>query len=102
MGTRLRAPCPHKNTKKRDAFEEWLYRKKEEDTGDEFCRYSIAGSAIPVSEKFGQADIEEAFPILQRWALDVFACPATSCECERAFSSAKKLIHLKGTPWVPA
>src|SRR4051794_15083742 len=25
-------------------------------------------------------------------AFDIFACPATSCECERAFSSANKLI----------
>ena len=33
--------------------------------------------------------MEEAFPTLQRWAFDIFACPATSCECERAFSSAK-------------
>jgi hypothetical protein len=55
--------------KKRDAFEEWLYRKKEEDTpGDEFRRYSIAGSAIPATEKFDpiawwtQPDVEEAFP----------------------------------------
>jgi hypothetical protein len=53
---------------------------------------------IPVTERFdpmawwSQPDIKEAFPTLQRWALDVFACPATSCECERAFSSAKKLI----------
>jgi hypothetical protein len=71
---------------------------KEEDTaGDEFRRYSIAGSAIPATERFdliawwSQLDTEEAFPTLQRWALDIFACPATSCECERAFSSAKKL-----------
>jgi hAT family C-terminal dimerisation region len=91
--------APHKKMKKRDAFEEWLYRKKEEDIGtDEFRRYSIAGSAIPATERFDpitwwtQPDIEEAFPTLQRWALDIFACPATSCECERAFSSAKKLI----------
>jgi hypothetical protein len=39
--------------KKRDAFEEWLYRRKEEDTvTDEFRRYSTAGSAIPATEKF--------------------------------------------------
>ena len=56
------------------------------------------GSAIPATERFdpivwwSQPDIEEAFPTLQRWALDIFACPAKSCECERAFSSVKKLI----------
>jgi hypothetical protein len=26
-------------------------------------------------------------------ALDIFACSATSCECERAFSIAKKAHH---------
>jgi hypothetical protein len=42
-----------KKKKKRDAFGEWLYCKKEDDTaGDEFRRYSIAGSAIPVTERF--------------------------------------------------
>jgi hypothetical protein len=35
--------------------------------------------------------MEEAFSTLQRQALGIFAYPATSCECERAFSSAKKL-----------
>jgi hypothetical protein len=46
---------PHKKMKKkkRDAFEEWLYRKKEGDTAaDEFHRYSVAGSAIPATEIF--------------------------------------------------
>jgi len=34
--------------KKRDAFKECLYRKKEEDTAtDEFRRYSVADSVIP-------------------------------------------------------
>src|SRR3954452_18423883 len=66
--------------------------------GTNFRRYSIASSVIPVTERFhpiawwSQPDIEEAFPTLQRWPFDVFACPATSCECERAFSRAKKLI----------
>ena len=41
---------------------------------------------------WSQPDVEEAFPILQRWAFDIFARPAASCECERAFNSAKKLI----------
>jgi hypothetical protein len=34
------------------AFEEWLYRRKDEDTvADEFRMYSTAGSAIPATEK---------------------------------------------------
>jgi hypothetical protein len=91
--------APYKKVKKRDAFEEWLYRRKEEDTvTDEFRRYSTASSVIPVTETFdplawwSQPDIEEAFPTLQCWAFDISACPATSCECERGFNSAKKLI----------
>jgi hypothetical protein len=90
--------APHKNMKKRDAFEEWLYCKKEEDTAaDEFRRYSISGSAVPATERFdliawwSQPEID-AFRALQRWTLDIFACPATSCECERAFSNVKKPI----------
>jgi hypothetical protein len=27
-----------------------------------------------------------------QWAFDTLSCPATSCECERVFSSTKKLI----------
>jgi hypothetical protein len=42
-----------KMKKKRDAFKEWLYRKKDEDTvTDEFRRYSMAGSATPATERF--------------------------------------------------
>jgi hypothetical protein len=45
--------APHKKVKKRDAFEEWLYRRKGEDTvTDEFRRYSTAISAIPSIEEF--------------------------------------------------
>jgi hypothetical protein len=57
--------------KKRDAFEEWLYRREEADTAtDEFRRYSITGSAIPATETFDPMawwslpDIKEAFPTL--------------------------------------
>ena len=62
---------PHKKMKrkkrKRDAFKELLYRKKEEDTASgEFRRYFIAGSAIPATKSFdricwSQQDVEEAF-----------------------------------------
>jgi hypothetical protein len=39
----------HKKVKKGNAFEEWLYRRKEEDTvTDEFRGYSRAGSTLPV------------------------------------------------------
>ena len=32
------------------------------------------------------------FPTLYRYALDTLSCPAMSTECERLFSSAKKLL----------
>jgi hypothetical protein len=39
--------------KKRDTFEEWLYRRKEEDSAtEEFSMYSTVGSAVPATEKF--------------------------------------------------
>jgi hypothetical protein len=45
--------APHKKVKKRDAFEEWLYRRKEEDSAtEEFGMYSTVGSAISATEKF--------------------------------------------------
>jgi hypothetical protein len=45
--------APHKKVKRRDTFEEWLYRRKGEDTAtEEFGRYSIAGSVIPATERF--------------------------------------------------
>ena len=44
--------APHKEMKKRDAFEKWLYRKKEEDTATyDFRGYSAACSAIPATER---------------------------------------------------
>jgi hypothetical protein len=57
----------HKKAEKRNAFEEWLYRRKEEGTAtDEFCRYSTASSTIPTTERldriawWSKPDIEEA------------------------------------------
>jgi hypothetical protein len=44
--------APHKKVKKRDAFEERLYRRKEDTVTGEFRRYSIAGSAPPATETF--------------------------------------------------
>ena len=66
--------APHKKMKKRDAFEEWLYRRKEEDTAiDEFRRYSIAGSAIPATERFDPIDLAVVTVLL---TLDLAVGPA--------------------------
>jgi len=35
---------------------------------------------------------KDDFPTLFQYALDTLSCPAMSTECERVFSSAKKLI----------
>ena len=35
---------------------------------------------------------QELLPSIRQWAFDTLSCPAISCECERVFSSAKKLI----------
>jgi hypothetical protein len=44
--------APQKKIKKRDAFEEWLCRKKDNvSAGDEFNRYSSA-ALIPLTERF--------------------------------------------------
>jgi hypothetical protein len=38
-------------------------------------------------------DHQEDFPMLHQIALDILSIPAISTECERVFSSAKKLIN---------
>lgn len=82
--------------------EEWLYRKKEDfSAGDEFTKYPTPGSATLLTEGFDPIawwslpDVRESLPTLHRWAFNIFAYPARSCECERTFSSAKKLITLE-------
>jgi hypothetical protein len=36
--------------------------------------------------------MQKTYPSIYQWALDTLSCPITSYECERVFSSAKKLI----------
>jgi len=61
---------------KRDAFKEWLYRKKDDvSTSDEFSKYSTAGSAILLTERFdliawwSLPDVRESLPTLHRGPL---------------------------------
>ena len=42
---------------------------------------------------------KDDFPTLFQYALDTLSCPVMSTECERVFSSAKKLITLRETSW---
>ena len=48
MRTRLRTPSPAQDGDEKRRLEEWLYHRKEDTVTDEFRRYSVAGSAIPV------------------------------------------------------
>jgi hypothetical protein len=36
--------------------------------------------------------LKETLLSIRKWALDILSCPATSCECEKVFSSTKELI----------
>jgi len=64
---------------------------------DEFERY-IRNDPTPVIDPntfnpiFWWNDSKAVFPSLHLYAFDTLAIPAMSAECERVFSSAKKLI----------
>ena len=64
--------------------------------GDEFTIYSIKGAGtatMGVKNPIHWWNIlRQHLPSMRQWALDTLACPTTSCECERVFSSAKRLI----------
>ena len=98
--------APSKKMKKRDAFEEWLYRKKEEDidTG-EFRRYSIAGSAIPATERpdpiawRSRPDIEEAFPTLQPGPSIYSSVQQRPANASEPLAVQRSSSHQRGTCW---
>jgi hAT family C-terminal dimerisation region len=52
------------------------------------------GTATELTEDFNPITwwSTAAYPSMRQWAFDTLSCPATSCECERVFSSTKKLI----------
>jgi hAT family C-terminal dimerisation region len=87
-------------TESTDAFEAWRNRMRNlgQQQGDEFSRYCPKGAGIATLGSKAMNPITwwdvlgQQFPSIRQWAFDTLACPATSCECERAFSSAKRLI----------
>jgi hypothetical protein len=89
-------------TEKVDDYEIWRARSKETLDSDEFARYRTPGAvkatstATAATKTFNPLHLWEILgqdlPSIRQWAFDTFACPATSCECERVFSSAKRLI----------
>jgi hypothetical protein len=53
------------------------------------------GTATELTEDFNPImwwSTAATYPSMRQWAFDTLSCPATSCECERVFSSTKKLI----------
>jgi len=64
---------------------------------DEFNDY-INRAPVPISDVKGFNPItwwhssQKDYPTLFQYALDTLAIPATATECERTFSSAKKLV----------
>ena len=65
---------------------------------NEFIKYAT-GTLIELEESdvtFNLIDQQiskaSTFPTLHRYALDTLSCPAMSTECERVFSSSKKLL----------
>jgi hypothetical protein len=63
---------------------------------DEFTKYDRDPTPIDDPKAFNPIkwwnDAQSTFPTLYLWALDTLAIPAMSAECERVFSSTKKLI----------
>ena len=49
-------------------------------------------SATTIPSILSNVGAKSDFPTLHLWAFDILAVPAMSAECERIFSSAKKLI----------
>jgi hypothetical protein len=69
---------------------------KEEEKKSEFESYVDVTDPIKETKSFDPIawwqSVAEDFPTLHLYALDTLSCPAMSTECERAFSSAKKLL----------
>jgi hypothetical protein len=82
-------------------FELWrLHRQKKQRFGkanDEFTRFINAPAdniKTPVLEWWQQPSQKEAYPRLQKMAIDVLTAPATSADGERVFSHGRRVI-----PW---
>jgi len=80
-------------------FDAWRARAKQPLVhSDEFTQYIKGhdgeGAPTPATEAFSPITwwAYSSLPSMRQWALDTLSCPATSCECERLFSSTKKLI----------
>jgi hypothetical protein len=84
--------------KKHFTFRYWIGAKDAKTEENEFIKYAT-GAPIELEDTDTTFNPIEwwiskisTFPTLYRYALDTLSCPAMSTECERVFSSAKKLL----------
>jgi len=83
-----------------DVFEAWRNRMRnsEQLPGNEFSRSypGRAGTATIDSKAINPIawldTLGQQFPGIHRWAFDTLSCPVISCECQRAFNSAKRFV----------
>jgi hypothetical protein len=86
--------------KKLTDYDEWRQRARKNlhPEGNEFTQYIKGtdgeGATTELTEIFNPITwwSTASYPSMRQWAFNTLSCPATSCECERVFSSAKKLI----------
>lgn len=83
----------------RDDFLATFAGDEEESDGDEYTQWSNKFKALPKEHPLAQDPIKYWWqeratrPKLAQMALDVLSVPATSCDCERAFSELGDLLE---------
>jgi hypothetical protein len=81
---------------KRTLLEAFLHKEPASQSQDEFKQWVNAPAIAAVAQSFNlfrwHVDNQHGFPTLYQMALDTLSIPAMSTECERVFSSTKKLL----------
>jgi len=79
-----------------DSYTREVMGLPQDDEVDELTKYNQDVTTVSNLNTFNPIkwwdDAKTDFPTLHLWAFDTLAIPAMSAECERVFSSAKKLI----------
>jgi hypothetical protein len=82
--------------RKRNLLEAFLHSDPANQSQDEWERWASAPHIAVSSQSSNlfrwHVDNMEGFPTLHQMALDTLSIPAMATECERVFSSAKKLV----------
>ena len=81
-------------------YDQWRQKERTRQQGTEFDRYISGIDGKGTLTAFNTTIFnpitwwsKELLPSVRQWALDTLSCPATSCQFERGFSSAKRLIN---------